>query len=82
MKGILRRCLQVLLALLLVVFVAIAGMVVFSVPIDLTGFKVPVQAIASRAIGREVVIAESLLIPTSLSPVVTIQAPGSSTTPS
>ena len=65
LRMIFSLCLLLLLLILITAF--------FQIPINLTRFKSPLEAIASKALKRQVNIEKSIILSTSLKPVFTIE---------
>lgn len=69
MKTLLRWLLRLFLGVVLLVVLLVAVVTLLRIPIDLTDYKGPVEALATKALKRQVVIEKSIEITTSLRPV-------------
>jgi len=72
MKSFFRWIFRILLYTFLFVTLLVVSVAFLEIPIDLTMFKDPVAALASKALKREVHIEKSIVISTSLNPVFTL----------
>ncbi|THB76114.1 MAG: AsmA family protein [Desulfobulbaceae bacterium] len=73
MKTLLRWFVTLILGFTVLLMVFLGVVTLFKIPIDLMRFQEPIQNLAANAVGREVVIEESIIITTSMSPVFTLK---------
>jgi len=73
MKTFFRWLFRIVLGLIFFIVLLFVSTAVLEIPIDLTRFKAPVEDLVSRALKREVSIDQSIVLSTSLSPVLTLQ---------
>jgi len=73
MKKILRWLFGTVISILLLVVALLTVVIVFEIPIDLTRFKEPVEALVSKGLDRQVRIEKSIVVSTSTTPYFTIQ---------
>jgi len=73
MKTLIRWFFRIVLGLILLVILLVVTTAVLEIPIDLTRFKAPVEALASKALKREVNIDRSIVLSTSLTPLFTLR---------
>ncbi len=73
MKTLFRWFFRIVLGLILLVVLLFISTAVLEIPIDLTRFKSPIEDLASKALKREVNIDRSIVLSTSLAPVLTLR---------
>ena len=73
MKTFFRWLFRIVLGLILLVVLLFVSTALLEIPIDLTRFKAPVEELVSGALKREVTIDQSIVLSTSLSPVLTLR---------
>jgi uncharacterized protein involved in outer membrane biogenesis len=73
MKKLLNWLLGLVLGLLLLVIVLLVAVSFLQIPIDVTRFKEPIEALATKGLGRPVRIKKSIVISTSLKPYFTLE---------
>jgi uncharacterized protein involved in outer membrane biogenesis len=73
MKTLLRWFFRLFLGMVFLVVLLIAAVTLLRIPIDLTGFKGPIEALATKVLERQVVIEESIEISTSLKPIFSLR---------
>ncbi len=72
MRKIFRWSLRIVFCLILLVVLVLTSVTILEIPIDLTGFRNPVEELASKALQRQVNIENSIVVSTSLKPAFTL----------
>jgi len=72
MVKLFRWLLQLSIAFICIITLFVLAVTLLKIPIDLTGFKRPLEAMASKALHRPVTIEKSIILSTSLKPLFTI----------